>query len=67
VQDKIQSFQWGKTGNTTTFCGILYELSNGTFLHKNICVMSDTRDHTTITADAFLWVIISFLRLNFLS
>jgi len=39
------------------------ELSNGTFLHKNICVMSDTGNHTTITADAFLRVVIPFLRL----
>jgi len=43
------------------------ELSIGTFLHKNICVMSDTRDHTTITVMYFYKLLIPFLRLNFLS
>lgn len=42
-----------------------HRLADGTLEHSNICVVSDTTEHTTTTVYAFLNVIILYLRTQF--
>ena len=62
VQDEIQSFHWENKQATLHPFVAYYRLANGTLKHSNICVVSDTRKHSSVTVYAFLSVAISYLQ-----
>ena len=65
VQDEIQSFHWENKQATLHPFVAYHGLAEGTLSHLNICVVSDTTEHTTTTVYAFLSVIIPYLRTQF--
>ena len=42
-----------------------HTLADGTLEHCNICVVSDTKEHTTVTVYAFLSFVILYLQTQF--
>ena len=65
IQDEVQSFHWENKQATLHPFVAYHRLADGTLEHSNICVVSDTREHTTTTVYAFLNVIIPYLRTQF--
>ncbi|XP_071944232.1 uncharacterized protein [Antedon mediterranea] len=62
VQDEIQSFHWENSQATLHPFVAYYCLQDGTLEHINICIISDCREHTTVTVYAFLKVVIPYLK-----
>ena len=62
VQDEIQSFHWENSQATLHPFVAYYRLEDGTLEHINICILSDCRDHTTVTVYAFLKVALACLK-----
>lgn len=65
VQDEIQSFHWENKQATLHPFVAYRKLPDETLEHRNICVVSDTREHSTVTVYAFLSVVIPFLQTMF--
>ena len=65
VQDEIQSFHWENKQATLHPFVAYFKNEDGTLEHRNICVVSDSTDHTTATVYAFLKVVIEHLKVNF--
>ena len=55
VQDEIQSFHWENMQVTLHPFVAYYRLEDDSLAHKNICIIliSDCRDHTTVTVHLF--------------
>ena len=65
VQDEIQSFHW-ENKQATMHPFVAYRRNeDGTLEHRNICVVSDSTQHSTVTVFAFLKVVIEFLKQEF--
>ena len=65
VQDEIQSFHW-ENKQATLHPFVAYQRrEDGILEHKNICVVSDCNDHSTVTVFAFLKVVIDYLKGEF--
>ena len=47
IQDEVQSFHWENKQATLHPFVAYHRLADGTLEHSNICVVSDTREHTT--------------------
>ncbi len=62
VKDEIQSFHWENKQATLHPFVAYHRLADGTLEHCNICVVSDTKEHTTVTAYAFLSFVIPYLQ-----
>ena len=65
IQDEVQSFHWENKRAILHPFVAYHRLADGTIEHSNICVVNDTREHTTTTVYAFLNVIIPYLRTQF--
>ena len=65
VQDEIQSFHWENKQATLHPFVAYCRFADGTFEHRNICVVSDTREHSSVTVYAFLSVVIPYLQTEF--
>lgn len=65
VQDEIQSFHWENKQATLHPFVAYCTLEDGTLVHRNVCVVSDCRDHSTVTVFAFLKVVLEYLRMEF--
>ncbi len=65
VQDEIQSFHWENKQATLHPFVAYHRLADGTLEHCNICVVSDTKEHTTVTVYAFLSFVIPYLQTRF--
>ncbi|KAK6168797.1 hypothetical protein SNE40_011199 [Patella caerulea] len=62
VQDEIQSFHW-ENNQATMHPFVAYQRSNdGDLIHRNMCVLSDTKEHSTITVFTFLSVVLPYLK-----
>ena len=65
VQDEIQSFHW-ENKQATLHPFVAYQRrGDGTLEHQNICVVSECREHSTVTVFAFLKVVINYLKKEF--
>lgn len=65
VQDEIQSFHW-ENKQATLHPFVAYQRKeDGSLEHRNICVVSDCKEHSTVTAFAFLKVVIEHLKTVF--
>lgn len=65
VQDEIQSFHW-ENKQATLHPFVAYQRQeDGTLIHRNICVISDIKDHSTVTVFTFLKVVIEYLKAEF--
>ncbi|KAJ8017733.1 hypothetical protein HOLleu_44652 [Holothuria leucospilota] len=65
VQDEIQSFHW-ENKQVTLHPFVAYQRNEeGTLEHQNICVISDCKEHSTVTVYAFLKVVIEYLKSKF--
>ena len=62
---KSNVFNWENKQATLHPFVAYHRLADRTLEHSNICVVSDTREHTTTTVYAFLNVIIPYLRTQF--
>ena len=65
VQDEIQSFHWENKQATLHPFVAYCRMTGGTLEHRNICVVSDSREHSTVTVHAFLRVVIPYLQTQF--
>ncbi|CAM1303135.1 Uncharacterised protein r2_g1312 [Pycnogonum litorale] len=67
VQDEIQSFHWENKQATlhpfVAYCKLNDE--DGTLEHRNICVVSDVKEHSTSTVYAFQQVVIEYIKKEF--
>ena len=62
VQDEIQSFHW-ENKQATLHPFVAYQRQeDNTLQHRNIHVISDCKDHSTVTAFAFLKVVLKYLK-----
>ena len=64
VQDEIQSFHW-ENKQATLLPFVAYQRQeDNTLQHRNkkLCVISDCKDHSTVTAFAFLKVVVKYLK-----
>ena len=64
VQDEIQSFHW-ENKQATLHPFVAYRTLNdedGTLEHRNICVVSDIREHSTLTVCTFQQVAIGYIK-----
>ena len=65
VQDETQSFHW-ENKQATLHPFVAYQSKgDGTLEHRNICVVSECREHSTVTVFAFLKVVINYLKKEF--
>ena len=65
VQDEIQSFHW-ENKQATLHPFVAYHLKDdGNLEHRNICVISDCKEHNTVTVHAFQKVVIQYLKVEF--
>ena len=65
ILDEIQSFHW-ENRQATLHPFVAYRRQvDGTLKHCSICVVSDTKDHTTTTVYAFSNAVIPFLQTQF--
>jgi hypothetical protein len=65
VQDEIQSFHWENKQATLHPFVAYRRLEDGTLEHRNICVVSDVKEHSTVTVFSFLKVVIRQLQADF--
>ena len=65
VQDEIQSFHWENKLATLHLFVAYHKLADGTLEHCNICVVSDTKEHTTVTVYVFLSFAIPYFQTQF--
>ena len=65
VQDAIQSFHWENKQATLHPFVAYRRLEDGTLEHRNVCVVSDCREHSTVTVFAFLKAVIPYLKTEF--
>ena len=64
VQDEIQSFHW-ENKQATLHPFVAYRTlddEDGTLEHKNICVVSDIKEHSTLTVCTFQKVAIGYIK-----
>lgn len=65
VQDEIQSFHW-ENKQATLHPFVAYRMTaDGIIEHRNVCILSDSREHSTCTVFAFLKVLIEYLKKEF--
>ena len=60
-QDENQNFHWENKQATLHPFVAYCRMTDGTLEHCNACVVSDTREHSTVTVHAFLRVVIPYL------
>ncbi|KAG1662138.1 Alsin [Nymphon striatum] len=65
VQDEIQSFHWENKQATLHQFVAYRKLEDGTLEHRNICVVSDVKEHSTSTVYAFQQVVLDYLKNEF--
>ena len=60
VQGEIQSFHW-ENKQATLHPFVAYQRQeDNTLQHRNTCVITDCKDHTTVTVFAFLKVVLEY-------
>lgn len=62
VQDEIQSFHWENKQATVHPFVAYRRREDGTLEHRNICIISDCRDHNADTVHAFLQSVNPYLK-----
>ena len=65
VQDEIQSFHWENKQATLHPFVAYCKMPDEALEHRNICVVSDSREHSTVTVHAFLSVVLPYLQTQF--
>ncbi|KAG1665452.1 PH-interacting protein [Nymphon striatum] len=63
--DEIQSFHWENKQATLHPFVAYRKLEDGTLEHRNICVVSDVKEHSTSTVYAFQQVVLDYLKNEF--